>query len=26
MKRVQNLIYRGLADLRLCLERKGLAP
>ena len=26
VKRVQNLIYRGLADLRRCLESKGLAP
>jgi len=26
MKRVQNLTYRGLADLRRCLERKGLVP
>ena len=26
LKRVQNLIYRGLADLRRCLESKGLAP
>ena len=26
MKRVQNLTYRGLADLRRCLELKGLAP
>ena len=26
LKRVQNLTYRGLADLRLCLEQKGLAP
>ena len=25
VKRVQNLTYRGLADLRLCLERKGLS-
>lgn len=24
VKRVQNLTYRGLADLRGCLERKGL--
>lgn len=23
-KRVENLVYRGLADLRSCLERKGL--
>ena len=26
VKRVQNLIYRGLADLRRCLEGKGLVP
>jgi RNA polymerase sigma-70 factor, ECF subfamily len=26
VKKVQNLTYRGLADLRLCLEQKGLAP
>jgi RNA polymerase sigma-70 factor (ECF subfamily) len=25
-KRVQNLTYRGLADLRNCLTRKGLSP
>ena len=25
-KRVKNLIYRGLADLRACLESKGVAP
>ena len=25
-KRVENLVYRGLADLRACLERKGLKP
>lgn len=25
-KRVENLVYRGLADLRLCLENKGLRP
>lgn len=25
-KRVQNLTYRGLADLRRCLELKGLSP
>ena len=25
-KRVENLIYRGLADLRRCLEEKGLRP
>jgi RNA polymerase sigma-70 factor (ECF subfamily) len=25
-KRVENLIYRGLADLRLCLRAKGLRP
>jgi RNA polymerase sigma-70 factor (ECF subfamily) len=25
-KRVENLIYRGLADLRRCLEQKGLRP
>lgn len=25
MKRIQNLTYRGLADLRRCLEGKGLA-
>jgi len=26
VKRVQNLTYRGLADLRECLQRKGLSP
>ena len=26
VKKVQNLTYRGLADLRLCLEQKGLTP
>lgn len=26
LKRVQNLLYRGLADLRRCLEDKGLVP
>lgn len=25
-KKAENAIYRGLADLRLCLENKGLAP
>jgi RNA polymerase sigma-70 factor (ECF subfamily) len=25
-KRVENLIYRGLADIRRCLEGKGLRP
>lgn len=25
-KRVENLVYRGLSDLRTCLERKGLKP
>ena len=25
-KRAENLVYRGLADLRVCLEKKGLAP
>jgi RNA polymerase sigma-70 factor, ECF subfamily len=25
-KRAENLVYRGLADLRGCLERKQLAP
>lgn len=25
-KRTENLIYRGLADLRACLTRKGLEP
>jgi RNA polymerase sigma-70 factor (ECF subfamily) len=25
-KRVNNLVYRGLADLRRCLEAKGLRP
>jgi RNA polymerase sigma-70 factor (ECF subfamily) len=25
-KQAENLVYRGLADLRSCLERKGLAP
>jgi RNA polymerase sigma-70 factor, ECF subfamily len=25
-KRVENLIYRGLADVRRCLEEKGLRP
>jgi len=26
VKRIRNLTYRGLADLRRCLEAKGLAP
>ena len=25
-KRVENLVFRGLAQLRTCLERKGLRP
>jgi RNA polymerase sigma-70 factor (ECF subfamily) len=25
-KRVENLVYRGLADLRACLDSKGLRP
>jgi RNA polymerase sigma-70 factor, ECF subfamily len=25
-KRAENLVYRGLADLRLCLERRGITP
>ncbi|MGH9336361.1 MAG: hypothetical protein ACRD21_21705 [Vicinamibacteria bacterium] len=25
-KRTENLVYRGLADLRKCLESKGLSP
>jgi RNA polymerase sigma-70 factor, ECF subfamily len=25
-KRAENLVYRGLADLRGCLERKGVTP
>jgi RNA polymerase sigma-70 factor (ECF subfamily) len=25
-KRVENLVYRGLADLRRCLEGKGVRP
>ncbi len=25
-KRTENLVYRGLADLRFCLSRKGLTP
>jgi len=25
-KRAENLVYRGLADLRRCLRRKGLEP
>ena len=25
-KRAENLVYRGLADLRVCLERRGIAP
>lgn len=25
-KRTENLVYRGLADLRTCLEGKGLRP
>lgn len=25
-KRVENLVYRGLADLRQCLELKGVTP
>jgi RNA polymerase sigma-70 factor (ECF subfamily) len=26
VKRAENLVYRGLADLRECLGRKGMAP
>ena len=26
VKRAENLIYRGLADLRACLEKKGIVP
>ena len=26
LKRVQNLVYRGLDDLRRCLEARGLVP
>lgn len=26
LKRAENLVYRGLADLRGCLERRGIAP
>lgn len=26
VKQAENLVYRGLADLRACLSRKGLAP
>jgi len=26
IKRTENLIYRGLADLRQCLQHKGLQP
>ncbi len=26
LKRAENLIYRGLADLRACLSRKGMTP
>ncbi|HEV3077219.1 MAG TPA: RNA polymerase sigma factor [Thermoanaerobaculia bacterium] len=25
-KRAENLVYRGLADLRACLERRGVTP
>ena len=25
-KRTENLVYRGMADLRRCLERKGFTP
>ena len=25
-KRTENLVYRGIADLRRCLEQKGLRP
>ena len=25
-KRTENLVYRGLADLRQCLEAKGVKP
>jgi RNA polymerase sigma-70 factor (ECF subfamily) len=25
-KRTENLVYRGLADLRACLEKKGVSP
>jgi RNA polymerase sigma-70 factor (ECF subfamily) len=26
LRKTESLVYRGLADLRRCLERKGLAP
>jgi RNA polymerase sigma-70 factor (ECF subfamily) len=26
LKRVQNLVFRGVADLRQCLEKKGIWP
>ena len=26
VKRTENLVYRGLADLRECLQRKGMQP
>jgi RNA polymerase sigma-70 factor (ECF subfamily) len=26
LKQTENLVYRGLADLRRCLAAKGLAP
>lgn len=26
VKRAENLVYRGLADVRSCLETKGIAP
>jgi RNA polymerase sigma-70 factor (ECF subfamily) len=26
VKRAENLVYRGLSDLRRCLERKGMTP
>jgi RNA polymerase sigma-70 factor (ECF subfamily) len=26
MKKAENLVYRGLADLRACLRRKGMEP
>jgi RNA polymerase sigma-70 factor (ECF subfamily) len=26
LHKTENLVYRGLADLRVCLERKGLKP
>jgi RNA polymerase sigma-70 factor (ECF subfamily) len=25
-KRTENLVYRGLADLRACLQSKGMTP